>query len=274
MDTPKILLLHVDDSDACIANAAVVQRLAERFDAQAIALYAVTPSVARYPAATAIDGAWTVAAQLGQIDDEQRALAKGRFVTAQKDLPRVRWCDPVKTTAWDFPREAMSADLVIMRGTKPVNNELPLDFPATVAIESGRPVLVLPAKPPQDIGTTVLLAWKPCPEAARAVAAALPWLRMAKTVHLVSAQTHDDSGPSSEVRIARNLAAHGIECVRSSPIPDTRDAGPALRALASDVGADLLVMGCYGHSRTREWLLGGTTQSMAREPDVPVLMAH
>jgi nucleotide-binding universal stress UspA family protein len=274
METPKTLLLHVDDSDACIDNARTVQRLAERFEARAMALYAVTPSAARYPAAAAIDSAWTIADRLGQVDDEQRARAKSRFVTAQKALPRVRWCDPVKLTAWDLPRQAMYADLVVMRGAKPTFNELPLDFPATVAIESGRPVLVLPAKPPEEIGTTVLLAWKPSPEAARAMAAAIPWLKRARKVHIVTGQTHDDSGAASVVGITDYLSGHGIECDRAPSIADTLDAGPALRSLAADVAADLLVMGCYGHSRAREWLLGGTTRSMTREPDIPVLMAH
>ncbi|HET7794723.1 MAG TPA: universal stress protein [Rhizobacter sp.] len=274
METPKALLLHVDDNEACIADARLAQRLAERFDAQVTALYAVTPSVVRYPASAAMDSAWVVADQLVEFDKQQRAKAKIRFVTAQKELPRVRWSESVVVTAWDFPQQAMYSDLVVMRGAEPADKELPSDFAATVAIESGRPVLVLPSELPADVGTNVLIAWKPSREAVRAVSAALPWLRQARRVHLAAAETHDESGAASVVSLSRYLSAHGVECTRSAPIADTRDAGPAITALAGDLGADLLVMGCYGHSRTREWLLGGTTASMTREPALPVLMAH
>lgn len=274
MPTPKTFLLHVDDSAACTEHARSVQRLAERFDAQAEALYAVTPSVARYPASTALEGTWMAAAQLDEFDRQQRALTKIRFITALKELPRIRWCEAVQTTSWDFPQQAMYADLVVMRGGTGAQGELPPDYAATVAIESARPVLVLPTVPPEDIGTKVLVAWKPTRESVRAVAQAVPWLQRARRVHLVTAETLDDSGPASAMRIAQYLAAHGVECIMSPALPDTRDAAPALRALAAEVGADLVVMGCYGHSRTREWLLGGTTKSMTKEPDVPVLMAH
>ncbi|MCR5886037.1 universal stress protein [Rhizobacter sp. J219] len=274
MDTPKTLLLHVDDNPGCTEHARTVQRLAERFDAQAQVLYAVTPSVARFPASTALDGSYMAAAQLDEFDKQQRALTKIRLITALKELPRVHWCEAVRTTSWDFPLQAMYVDLVVMRGGAAAQNELPPDYAAAVAIDSGRPVLVLPATPPAEIGTTVLVAWKPTRESVRAVAHALPWLKQAHRVHLVTAETLDDSGPASAMRIAQYLSAHGVECVMAPPLPDTRDAASALRSLAAEVDADLLVMGCYGHSRTREWLLGGTTKSMTRDPGLPVLMAH
>lgn len=274
MTTPKTLLLHVDDSDAATQHARVVQRLAERFDAHADALYSVLPSLTRFPASIALDGAWAAASQLSEFDEQQRALTKIRFVTTQKSLPRVHWCEVGQVSPWDFARHAMYADLVVMRGGPAVHGELPADFAATVAIESGRPVLVLPTQPPSEIGSRVLLAWKPTREAMRAVAAALPWLQQAAQVHIVTAETLDDSGPASVVSLMRYLSAHGVDCTRHAPLAESIDAAPALQAVASEVGADLVVMGCYGHSRTREWLLGGTTKSMTREPPIPVLMAH
>jgi nucleotide-binding universal stress UspA family protein len=274
MTTPKTLLLHVDDSDAATQHARVVQRLAERFEAHVDALYSVLPSLSRFPASIALDGAWAAASQLGEFDEQQRALTKIRFVTTQKNLPRVHWCEVGQVSPWDFARHAMYADLVVMRGGPAAQGELPADFAATVAIESGRPVLVLPEQPPAEIGSRVLLAWKPNREAMRAVTAALPWLKQATQVHVVTAETLDDSGPASVVSLTRYLAAQGVDCIRCAPLADARDAAPALQALATELGADLVVMGCYGHSRTREWLLGGTTKSMTREPRLPVLMAH
>ncbi|WOB10636.1 universal stress protein [Piscinibacter gummiphilus] len=274
MDTLKTFLLHVDDSDAATQHARVVQRLADRFDAHADALYSVLPSLSRFPASIALDGAWAAASQLAEFDEQQRALTKIRFVTTQKSLPRVHWCEVGPVSPWDFSRHAMYADLVVMRGGPAAQAELPADFAATVAIESGRPVLVLPTQTPTEIGSRVLLAWKPTREATRAIAAALPWLRQAAQVHVVTAETLDDSGPASVASLTRYLTAQGIECTRRAPLPDARDAGPALQALAAEIGADLVVMGCYGHNRTREWLLGGTTKSMTRDPSIPVLMAH
>ena len=130
-------------------------------------------------------------------------------------------------------------------------------------------------EPGQPVGRVALVAWKPAREAARAVAAALPLLRAAHKVHVaIWPEAGQDPGEDGGRQIAGYLGSHGVHGEISRSGPATREVGEYLLSMASDVGADLLVMGCYGHGRLREWALGGATRSVLRSMTVPVLMAH
>jgi len=118
-----------------------------------------------------------------------------------------------------------------------------------------------------------LLGWKPTREAAHALAGALPMLCKADKVH-VAVWNEGEGTSDGREDITRYLRAHGIAADVHGYGPESRDVGEYLLSLASDVGADLMVMGCYGHGRMREWVLGGATRSVLRSMTVPVLMAH
>jgi nucleotide-binding universal stress UspA family protein len=116
------------------------------------------------------------------------------------------------------------------------------------------------------------VAWKETPEAARAVSAALPWLGMASRVHAVS---YGENAQASLNKLQQYLAAQGIADVSlHAEGSEDGDAGNKLLSTASDLGADLLVMGCYGHSRAREWILGGATRTILATMTLPVLLSH
>lgn len=143
---------------------------------------------------------------------------------------------------------------------------------------SGRSCLFVPpgGKPPAAF-ERVVIAWKNTAEAARAVAEALPFLSKAKVVEIVMVE---EGGKSSEQRgeepgadIARHLDRHGI-AVEIRPISGWADVADALVNEVTRSGADLLVMGGYGHSRVWEWVLGGTTRKVLSTASVPVLVAH
>jgi nucleotide-binding universal stress UspA family protein len=106
------------------------------------------------------------------------------------------------------------------------------------------------------------------------VAAALPWLRSAHRVHVLEAVDPARPAEPGELDIAHYLQFHGsvpaLHRLRSS----AADMGDTLLSLAADVDADLLVMGCYGHSRAREFVLGGASRTVLRTMTLPVLMAH
>lgn len=124
------------------------------------------------------------------------------------------------------------------------------------------------------IGRNVLIAWKPTRECARAVAGALPLMRRAERVNVVS-WGKDNFGPAETTfGIVRALRWHGIEATahRYPDVPD--DPGEILLSHAADHASDLLVMGCYGHHRIRELLLGGVTRTVLQSMTLPVLMAH
>lgn len=142
---------------------------------------------------------------------------------------------------------------------------------------SGRPTLVLPESPPSRPFelNTVVVAWDFSRSAARAVADAIPMLEKAKRVRVVTVTNEKiiDTKHSSE-ELARNLARHGIDVIVDKVDAAGRTIGDVLNREVASCNADLLVMGAYGHSRLREFILGGATKSMLSKPPLPILFSH
>ncbi len=145
-------------------------------------------------------------------------------------------------------------------------------------LASARPVIVLPyASAVRTLGTRLLVAWDDSHAAARAVADALPLLKRAQIVHVMQFNgdaSRDEGGLSNDLSsVAEWLQRHGVSA--SIQVETTGTAvGDALLSRAADQGADLIVMGTFGHSRWRERLLGGTTRLVLSTMTVPVLMSH
>lgn len=136
--------------------------------------------------------------------------------------------------------------------------------------QSGRPVLIVPDEAAGPIGETVVIAWKDAVEAARAVAAAMPFLATAKRVRLLSIP--EDGEDETAPAMAAYLTKAGFPVETVSVELGAREVGAALlEAAGSGV---LFVMGGYGHWRWREWVFGGATLYVLRNTDVPVLMSH
>ncbi|WP_019142687.1 universal stress protein [Noviherbaspirillum massiliense] len=179
--------------------------------------------------------------------------------------------------------QARYADLTVLGQYDPeeASAVMDSDLPEFVAMNSGCPVLVYPyvgASTP--VGERVLLAWNASAQAMRAVRGALPLLRQAKSVEValfMSNANPDAYGDTPGDDIALYLARHGIKAnVQRQIIPREKpdDIGGDLLSLAADLNSDLLVMGCYGHSRFREILLGGATRTVLSSMTIPALMAH
>lgn len=144
-------------------------------------------------------------------------------------------------------------------------------------LESGRPVLVVPQTGQfQTAGARVIIAWNGSREAARALHDALPWIAGASAC-IVCARTDKDPRPDATrvVHATRVLERHGVSvevqtCVSGSDV----SVGELLLSRAADFGADLIVMGAYGHGRMRELVLGGVTRALLSSMTVPVLFSH
>jgi len=141
--------------------------------------------------------------------------------------------------------------------------------------DSGRPVFVVPYihEGPAKLDHAVV-AWDGGLVAARALAGATPLLTRARRVEVVTIAPRDE--PVEELpgfNITRHLARHGVNAQLRQLAP-ADDVGAALLSHAAQTGADYLVMGAYGHSRLREFVLGGATRSVLASMTVPVLMAH
>lgn len=150
-------------------------------------------------------------------------------------------------------------------------------YAEAIIFGSGRPTLVLPERSharPLEL-KTIVVAWDFSRAAARAVSDAIPILEKASQVRIVTVRDEKaiDSKHAAE-ELAKNLARHGINVVLDEVHADERAIGDVLAAHAQSCSADLLVMGAYGHSRLREFILGGATRSMLARPPLPILFSH
>jgi nucleotide-binding universal stress UspA family protein len=141
-----------------------------------------------------------------------------------------------------------------------------------VLLESGRPLLIPAASAMPANFERIAIAWKPTPQAARAVAAAMPFLARAKEIVVMTVEDQD-AEQHDAARLVRNFAWHGIAATTALLKPDPEGIGETLLSSAAD-RADLLVMGGYGHSRFREWVFGGVTRLVLADAALPVLIAH
>jgi nucleotide-binding universal stress UspA family protein len=144
-------------------------------------------------------------------------------------------------------------------------------------LQTRRPVLLAPARLQSDLTDSVMIAWDESPECWHAVSAALPFLRLARAVRIVSVDKNRNAPDRlrSQADVLAYLGCHGIKASAQIVSPDLRSVGDTLLAAASDHDVGLLVMGAYSHSRLREMLLGGATRHILANASVrPVLMAH
>ena len=140
--------------------------------------------------------------------------------------------------------------------------------------ESGRPILLSPPSPPQQIATNVLIAWNCSTEQARAIALAMPLLQKADRITVLTVIGGTGvPGPSAE-QLIRYLHRNGIIAKPMRVELDGRNTGEAILATAQSLGCDLLIKGAYTQSRLRQWIFGGATQHVLGNAALPVLLAN
>lgn len=277
----KTILVHVDDSSRLAARVDLAARIALTESAHLVGaattgtsraigeamMSPVDPSLQPYleslraRAEKALDTFDTLAQGTGVLSCERRLVeddALGGIAL------HARYCDLV-VVGQDNPNEPSPG---VMPG-----------FPEYIALDSGSPTLVVPyAGNFTSIGERVLIAWNASSHAMHAVRGALPLLRRAKHVDVVTynaARRQDVYGDEPGADIALYLTRHGVKVnVMQEELGDQIDIGNAILSHAAERSADLLVMGCYGHTRLREMLLGGVTRLVLESMTLPVLMAH
>jgi nucleotide-binding universal stress UspA family protein len=172
--------------------------------------------------------------------------------------------------------QARYVDLTLIGQAGPEPLSLHSVSPEEVVLFSGRPTLIVPAVGRfEHLGRRTLVAWNASREAARAVGDAIPLLVNAEAVTVLSINpARGIDGKQQAIDLAHHLARHGIEAEATATVAEDTAVGEVLLARAADLGADLIVMGAYGHSRSRQLLLGGATRHVLQHTTVPVLMAH
>ncbi len=277
----KTILVHLNDERRAAAVLAPTLALAQRFNAHVIGLY-VYPSMPMAPPVALPYGGDVLSGLVAAAREEADRIRK-IFDTAAAGKPLVPEWRSVKAAHADLATIVMehgrAADLVVASQTDPDWDMSPvLDFPERLALECGRPVLIVPRVGTYaKIGERVMVAWNGKRESARATFDALPLLMGAKSVKILTieaAARRDDASILPDTEIAAALARHGVKVSSQRTIaPETSVSDEILNRLADD-SADLLVMGAYGHSRFRELVFGGVTRGIARHMTVPTLLSH
>jgi len=278
----KQLLVHADASPQFAQRLGFACRLAAEHGAGVTALYASPSASEALPIASGMGVGLAVTRQAAQ--DTELARAHSVFAQLRPAGLPAAWSEIHQfPLAAAFAEQAFYADLLVLGQHAPGegwSTLMPADFPETVITLSGRAALVLPytsARP--ALPGKVLIAWKPCRGAARAVAAALPLLRKATSVQVLSwgadaaaaaTTAASDGGPN----IVSYLRAHGVQARWQREAVEPENLGELLLSRAFDLQADMLVMGCYGHTRAHEWVLGGASRTVLHSMTLPVLMAH
>jgi len=170
------------------------------------------------------------------------------------------------------------ADLAVVARPDPAGQTAsPPGFVQSLVLSSGRPIIVFPPRSTVSRVRCIVVAWNARREAVRAVADALPLLVRAEAVEvLVVEHERHQAGHGREpgADIARHLARHGAQVEVRRLSSGGKDVGRVLLSQAAAFGADLVVMGAYGHSHLSEWMFGGVTRTVLREAGLPVLMSR
>ncbi len=271
--TVKDLLVHVDNTQWCKRRISDAVTIAEQNDAHLTGIYTrYTPVVSAYSEG----GLAYIYDELEQQGIEQANHAKELFNKwTHSWRSKSSWVVEVGDPAGLVAKNAAHHDIVVV-GQRDSNRDQsnPPAIVDRVAIESGRPVLVIPKTGTKNtVGSRILVAWNGKREAVRAVHDALPFLKGADAVEVVSINSKKESDIPC-LDIVEHLSRHGVRVEGGNAETKSRHTGEAILYLAQNFAADLIVMGAYGHSRLREYVLGGATKHILEKTKVPILLSH
>jgi nucleotide-binding universal stress UspA family protein len=275
----KDILVHIDNRKPCQARLEVAINLALAHQAHLIGLYVLSdpylpPHIKAQLSTDVLEAQAEAARELG-------AKAEAMFRERAEDAGVAgEWlCE--KGERVDVLRDqARFCDVAVIGQRDPEAIEVsgPGDMPDHLVLSVGRPVLLVPyVGTYPTIGKRVMVAWDGSRLATRAVNDALPILHGAKQVNIIMVYSDGWPAEMSEERgerICQHLARHGIAAKAHHYRADDIGTGDLILSRAADDGADLIVMGAYGHARWRELVLGGMTRHMLNHMTVPVLMSH
>jgi nucleotide-binding universal stress UspA family protein len=281
----KTILVPAEDHDSMAAVLEAAWLVARRFDSY-VEGFAVQPAASDFVAVDPLSSLTMPQIANGDAQTEGDSRQMFECFMASNNVPpasppflpqRIRL-----SYAWMRPRAESDAfigsygrvfDLIVLGrpGRAPQNPRMaPLE---SALFESGRPVLVVPPTPPKVLGRNVLVAWNGSTEQARANAFAMPLLRSADEVTVLTVEGGMTPGPTGD-EVALHLIRNGVPAIAVTVAPAGRTTGEAILDHAASRGCDLLVKGAYAQSRLRQMIFGGATRHILAHATLPVLMAH
>jgi nucleotide-binding universal stress UspA family protein len=284
----KTILVPVTGTDADHAVFAEALNVARHFAAHLDVLHVrIDPAEAVGALVSDVGGAMIsssltdrVEEESGQIEEKARKSFQSFCKREQLVIAATPSTPQALSASWhrEIGRESSwlaeygrTSDVLVVG--RPIENRgVRLETLEAALFDSGRPLLI-PGPVPKSL-KTIAIAWKPTREAARAVAAAMPFLKEAKRIVILTATEKDRGDRDSAARLLVTLKRHDLVVEGHHLQPGSHSTAETLLAAASEIEAGLLVMGGYGHSRLREQVFGGVTEHVIKSAALPVLMAH
>lgn len=274
-DTYATILVHAEPGQASSHRVEIAARLSRDLEARLIGLGAETFDPAPY----------TSGAFMGVGGPELVGLVQeqiGKNIAAAETAFRrdAAGADVEWRAIQDYPHRALTrtahaADLIVV-SPKGSRGDLIAADPSDVVMAAGRPVLVVPEGRSHLVGMNVVVAWKNTRECRRALTDALPFLQRADEVVVLAVVKPGmvETATLETNDVVANLKRHGVEARALVTTLDNDAVEIEIERIAALNGADLIVAGAYGHSRLREWALGGVSDSFLHQPSCFVLLSH
>ena len=212
-------------------------------------------------------GSVAAKALFGKIAEDQHYP----IIKKPKAKPGAMWLEKVGSPEKVLSIMGPVSDLIVVSRPRAKGGKLAREFMLAAIMNSSRPVLLLPQSAKKSVGRRISIAWNQSPEAAQAVSAAMPLLRLADQVNIITCGSESGARPKSK-QLASYLEFWGVKAKRIKATgPD--DAMAILNAY-QDTESDLLVMGAYSRSRLRQSIFGGVTDFMLNRANIPIFMLH
>jgi len=281
----KTILVPTEDHDSMAAVLHAAWLVARRFDSY-VEGFAVQPAASEFVALDPLSSLTVPQIADGDAEIEHDSRQMFESFMASNNVPPATPLLPAPPARLSYAwvrsggesdvfigSHGRVFDLVVLGrpGRAPQNPRMaPLE---AALFESGRPVLIVPPTPPKELGRNVLVAWNGSTEQARTNAFAMPLLRGADEVTVLTVEGGTTPGPTGD-EVALHLVRHGVPASAVTIAPNGRTTGEAILDHAQALGSDLIVKGAYAQSRLRQMIFGGATRHILGNATLPVLMAH
>jgi nucleotide-binding universal stress UspA family protein len=277
----RTILVHLENEERAPGILSAATKIVRKYDAHLIGLFVIpgieiAPSFGFYIPAEIHEVYRNACLKVGKKLEQAFNKAIGAEGVNSSEFRTVEAAG--QADALPVIEHGRMADLIIIgQSDDEKDGSSARELRECVLLEAGRPILFIPYIGTYDkIGEQVLVAWNARREAARGAFDALPLLKDAKNVrvHWVNASDEDEQNNLPGAELAATLSRHGVNVQAEGTVARGISVADELLGRAADFGCDLLVMGGYGHSRTREFVFGGATREILNHMTLPVLMSH
>ena len=273
------IAIYLSSDSACTRRIDAGLQLAKEHNATAVGVYPTDSPGHYYDDSIVPQDVRKILS--GRRSDLKESIRKQFLERAQAQGVNAEWRAPQGEADDALALHARYCDLLVMSKAERVDSVTSIipDLPESVVMAAGRPVLMIPtAGPVPTIGRRVLYCWDQRREAARAFSDAAVFLKHCKELVVLEVDRDERLFRERDIReddFSKFCVSQGYPApkhlVKKS---DGIGVGNVILNTASDSGSDLIVMGAYGHSRMRQWVMGGASRTLLSSMTVPVLLAH